>query len=92
MNQCKCISFLTCHFTKTEAYSEPYQTTLMELFGEKLKTLDRVCCKLISRKLETNLRKLVLRDAAQFKARSQSQLKPISTGISRKSKNSRKYN
>ena len=64
----------------------------MELFGEKLKTLDKVCGKLISRKLETNLRKLVLRDVTQLKARLQSQLKSISTGISSKSKNSRKYN
>ena len=39
----------------------------MQLFGEKLKTLDKVCGKLISRKLETNLRKLVLRDATQLK-------------------------
>ena len=40
----------------------------MELFGEELKTLDKVCGKLISRKLETSLRKkLVLRDATQLK-------------------------
>ena len=64
----------------------------MELFGEKLKTLDKVCGKLISRKLETDLRKLVLRDATKLKVRLQDQLKSISTGISSKSKNSRKYN
>ena len=52
----------------------------MELFGEKLKTLDKVCGKLISRKIETNLRKL------------RSQLKSIGTRIVDKSKNSRKYN
>ena len=64
----------------------------MELFEEKLKTLDKVCGKLISRKLETDLRKLVLRDATKLKVRLQDQLKSISTGISSKSKNSRKYN
>ena len=64
----------------------------MELFEEKLKTLDKVCGKLISRKLETDLRKLVLRDATKLKARLQDQLKSISTGISSKYKNSRKYN
>ena len=39
----------------------------MKLFGEKLKTLDKVCGKIISRKLETNLGKLGLRDATQLK-------------------------
>ena len=42
----------------------------MELSGEKLKTLDKVCDKLISRKLETNLRKFILRDATQLKQNS----------------------
>ena len=64
----------------------------MELFGEKLKALDKVCGKLISRKLETNLKKLVLRDTTQLKARLQSQLMSISTRISSKPKNSRKCN
>ena len=64
----------------------------MELFGEKLNTLDKVCGKLISRKLEANLRKLVLRDATQLKARLQNQLKSFSTRIASKSKNSRNCN
>ena len=38
----------------------------MELFGEKLKTLDKVCGKLILRKLGTDLRKLVIRDTTQL--------------------------
>ena len=40
---------------------------MTELFEEKLKTLGKVYGKLISRKLETNLRKLVLTDAIQLK-------------------------
>ena len=47
--------------------------------------MDKVCGKSISIKL-------VLRDATQVMARLQSQLKPISTGISSKSKNSRRCN
>ena len=58
----------------------------------KAKNIRQICGKLISRKLETNLRKLVLRDVTQLKARLQSQLKSISTGISSKSKNLRKCN
>ena len=38
----------------------------MELFWEKLKTLDKVCGKLILRKLGTDLRKLVIRDTTQL--------------------------